>query len=149
MIQLVLLSYSPLMRTSPHSISFSVPVGWLGFEQSTFACAGTPVPCVERPIFTNGSSRTRLELVASVASSANSSLVSLCLPTTNPPSLHANACSTENFAPHPLHFCGSPSNAIPYLICILSLNSSLNSDRPLTMVGIMDSHASVSLALSV
>ena len=149
MIQLVLLSYNPCMSTSPLSRSFSLPVGGLGFELSMFACAGTPVPSVSRPIFINGSSRTRLELVASVASSANSSFNSSCLPTTNPPCLHASACSTENYAPQPSHFRGNPSNAIPYLIRIPSLNSSLDSESPLTVVGMMDSHAPVSLALSV
>ena len=80
---------------------------------------------------------------------ANSSRTSLCLTVTRPPFLHPNACSTENFAPHPSHFFGKSTNSNPYLILKLSLNAPFDRLIPLTMSGMMDNHPPVFFPRSV
>ena len=61
------------------------------------------------------------------------------------PFLHANACSMEHLASHPSqHFCNS-NISNPYHRCIASLQSPFDRDRPLTVVGVIDIQAPVSV----
>ena len=75
-------------------------------------------------------------------------LTSLWRSMTKPPFLHANAYSMVTLVPHPLqHFYNSNSsnNSNLYLRCIASLHSSFDRDSALTVVGVMEIHAPVSI----
>ena len=103
------MSKSPRSNQCP-SIWTELAVG-AGVDCCVCADRGSPFERVSWLIWINGSSRTRLELVARVARYANSSRTSLCLTVTSPPFLHPSACSTEDFAPHPSYFlCNNNSS---------------------------------------
>ena len=64
-----------------------------------------------------------------------------CHISTNPPLLHASACSTMNFSLYPSHFSSRFSGSKPNLSHKLSWNSSNDSSIPLMVLGMHVSHA--------